>query len=169
MGYFSLPAKRVSFYQAHNTCYTTSLVHVIYKKKYLYLERRSLIHGGESPSPLVPGWNQLPFKPRALSHPCTCFLANRTFIYTQMRLTCPLLPAGHNDIHSLYLLIYSIIELDTHISYPHIYTFIQLDIHTSSPRICVSIQLDIPSSCTCINQRWAPAIFSLVRFRWSAI
>jgi hypothetical protein len=77
-----------------------------YKKKkknpYKYLERQALDHSGKSPSFLVPCLKpsahcapSLPSSPYPLP-------ANKTFIYIQTTLTCPLL-LGHTNKFSAFL------------------------------------------------------------------
>jgi hypothetical protein len=55
---------------------------IIYKKSvFPYLEMQSLVHGGESPSSLVPCLKSTAFMPLALPSPWHPLHANRTFIY----------------------------------------------------------------------------------------
>jgi hypothetical protein len=64
------------------------------KRKIPYLERRSLVHGGEFPSSQVPCLKSTAFMPLALPSPLHPLPAKRTFIYTQMMLRCLLLLSG---------------------------------------------------------------------------
>jgi hypothetical protein len=52
-----------------------------------YLERQSFVHGGKSPSSLVPCLKSIAFLPLPSPHSHTCFPTNRTFIYVQTTLT----------------------------------------------------------------------------------
>jgi hypothetical protein len=78
----------------HN--YNDQWVRTMYKKKYInpFLERRFLAHGGESPSSLVPSFKPTAFMPLALPSPVRPLPTNRTFIYIQTTLTCPLVLSG---------------------------------------------------------------------------
>jgi hypothetical protein len=61
------------------------------ERKFLYLERRSPVHGGEFRSSQVPCLISTDFMPLALPSPSHPLPAKRTFIYTQTTLTCQLL------------------------------------------------------------------------------
>jgi hypothetical protein len=64
------------------------------ERKFLYLERRSPVHGGEFTSSQVPCLMSTDFMPLALPSPSHPLPAKKTFIYTQTTLTCQLLLSG---------------------------------------------------------------------------
>jgi hypothetical protein len=90
---FNLHRESPFFYQTHTIhIITISRVHVIYKRKYTPSWKGGPLFMVENP---YPPWSlalsQLPLCPLPSPHPCTCFPTNRTFIYIQNTLTCPLL------------------------------------------------------------------------------
>jgi hypothetical protein len=77
--------------------YLPRRLYLLYKNNvYPYLEKRSLAYGGEFPSSLVPCLKSTAFTPLlppppSPPHPLP---TNRTLIYIQTTLTCPLLLSG---------------------------------------------------------------------------